>query len=223
MRKVKLVLSFLVVALIFLSCGTSNKIADEWKKDYFQELKSEKILVIHNTPDPNNSKLLEISLVVELGIQGVKAVGLHQFLPDMEYKEKRTYNEIQTLMDTVKSAGFTGVIVTMLRDKDQNFQTTSGSEHSDKEYYPSHYGSYYDGFESYYGGVYGYGYGESYIPPSSTDKFVDVYLLETATYNLSLNTGDQLIGVVSVKVKDPLEYSEVTEKYVEIVVDQFEN
>lgn len=223
MKKFKLVLSFLVIALTFSSCGTSVKVADQWKNENFKELKNEKILVIHHTPNAVNEKRLELDLVNAFDEIGIEAVGMHQAFPEMKYKEKRTEEEIQELISKVKAAGYNGVVVTMLRDKDQQIQTTSSGGYYSGGYYPSRYGGYYGGFGSYYGGVYGHGYGGSYIPPSSTTKVVDIYLLETVTYNLTLKAGEQLVGVVSVKVEDPQSYSGVAEKYIKIVVDQFKD
>ncbi|MCK5815593.1 MAG: hypothetical protein KAH07_06585 [Flavobacteriaceae bacterium] len=223
MKKIKLVLSFLVIALTFSNCGTSVKVVDQWKTENFKELKSEKILVIHHTPNAVNVKRLELDLVKALEDIGIDADGMHEIFPEEKYIEDRTEEEIQEFTAKVKAAGYDGVIITMLRDKDQQIQTTSSGGYYGGGYYPSHYGGYYGGFGSYYGGVYGYGYGGSYIPPSSTTKVVDIYLLETVTYNLSLKAGEQLVGVVSVKVEDPQSYSGVAEKYIKIVVDQFKD
>lgn len=223
MKKIKLTLALFVVTVTLIGCGTSVKIADQWKNENFKELKDEKILVIHHTPNDVNAKRLELDLVKAFEDIGIDADGMHEVFPEEKYIEKRTEEEIQELISKIKAAGYNGAIVTMLRDKDQQIQTTSSGGYYSGGYYPSHYGGYYGGFGSYYGGVHGYGYGGSYIPPSSTTKVVDIYLLETVTYNLTLKAGEQLVGVVSVKVEDPQSYSGVAEKYVKIVVDQFKD
>lgn len=223
MKNFKLILALFVVTVTLISCGTSVKVVDQWKNESFKELKNEKILVIHHTPNEVNEKRLELDLVKALADIGIEAVGMHQAFPEIKYVEKRTEEEIQELIAKIKAAGYNGAIVTTLRDKDQQIQTTSSGGYHTGGYYPSRYGGYYGGFGSYYGGVYGYGYGGSYIPPSSTTKVVDIYLLETVTHNLTLKAGEQLVGVVSVKIEDPQSYSGIAEKYIKIVIDQFKD
>lgn len=222
MKKIKSIVALIVVAVTLASCGTSVKVADQWKNENFLALKNEKIVVIHKTANEVSKKRFEIDLVKALQAKGIDAVEMHKAFPDVVYNEKRTDAEVKALEERVLAAGYNGVIITLLKDKDQQIETTSSGGYYSGGYYPSYYGSYYGGFGSYYGGVYGHGYGGSYIPPSSTTKVVDIYLLETVTYDISQKEGEELVGVVSVKVKDPQSYSGIAEKYVKIITDQFE-
>ncbi|MDT0552753.1 hypothetical protein [Urechidicola vernalis] len=221
MKILKLSLVLLLVSSLFVGCGTSVKVADQWKNDNFAALKNEKVLVIHKTPNEVNKKRLEQDLANELRAIGVDATEAYVAFPNIKYKEKSTPEEIQASIDKITAAGYNGVILTVLKDKDQQVETTTSGGYYSGGYYPSYYGRYYGGFGSYYGGVYGYGYGGSYIPPSSTTKVVDIFLLETVSYNLGLKDGEQLVGAVSVKIKDPQSYSGVAGKYINIVMDQF--
>ncbi|OIQ39357.1 MAG: hypothetical protein BM563_04250 [Bacteroidetes bacterium MedPE-SWsnd-G1] len=221
MKILKLSLVLLLVSTVLAGCGTSVKVADQWKNDNFAALKNEKVLVIHKTPNEVNKKRLEQDLANELRAIGVDATEAYVAFPNIKYKEKSTPEEIQASIDKITAAGYNGVILTVLKDKDQQVETTTSGGYYSGGYYPSYYGRYYGGFGSYYGGVYGYGYGGSYIPPSSTTKVVDIFLLETVSYNLGLKDGEQLVGAVSVKIKDPQSYSGVAGKYIKIVMDQF--
>lgn len=222
MKNLKITLLSLVTVVIFSSCGTSVKVADQWKNNDFASLKGEKVLVIHKTPNEVNKKRFELDLATALRAQGIDATEAYLAFPNVKYKEKSTPEETQATIDKITAAGFNGVTLTVLKDKDQQVETTSSGGYYSGSYYPSYYGGYYGGFGRYYGGVHSYGYGGSYIPPSSTTKVVDIYLLETVSYNLSLEDGKQLVGVVSVKVKDPQSYSGVADKYIKIVLSQFE-
>ena len=223
MKKIKLTLAFLLVTIIFVSCGTSVKVADQWKNENFMALKSEKIVVIHKTANEVNKKRFEMDLVKALQGMGIDAVEMHKAFPGVVYSDKRTEAETKALEEKVLAAGYNGVIITLLKDKDQQIQTTSSGGYYSGSYYPSHYGGYYGGFNSYYGGVHGYGYGNSYVPASSTTKVVDIYLLETVTYDISQKAGEESVGVVSVKIEDPQSYSGIAEKYIKIILDQFED
>jgi hypothetical protein len=223
MKKIKSVLAFLLISVTFSSCGTSVKVADQWKNEDFMALKSEKIVVIHKTANAVNKKRFEIDLVKALQEKGIDAIEMHKLFPDVVYSEKRTNADVKALEERVLEAGYNGVMVTLLKDKDQQIETTSSGGYYSGGYYPSTYGRYYGGFGSYYGGVYGHGYGGAYIPPSSTTKVVDIYLLETVSYNISLKEGEELVGVVSVKIEDPQSYSGIAAKYIKIITDQFED
>lgn len=223
-KNLKITLLSLVTIAVFSSCGTSVKVADQWKNNDFASLKNEKVLVIHKTPNEVNKKRFELDLATALRAKGIDATEAYIAFPGLKYKEKITEEETQVIVDKIRNAGFNGVILTTLKDKDQQIETTSsGGYYSGGGYYPSYYGGHYGGFGRYYGGVYGHGYGGSYIPPSSTTKVVDIYLLETVSYNLSLEDGKQLVGVVSVKVKDPQSYTGVADKFIKIITDQFED
>ena len=223
MKKIKSILALLVVAATLLSCGASVKVADQWKNENFMALKGEKIVVIHKTENEVSKKRFEIDLVKALKEKGIEAIEMHKAFPDVVYNDHRTEAEVKALEERVMAAGYNGVIITLLKDKDQQIETTSSGGYYSGASYPSYYGRYYGGFGSYYGGVYGHGYGGSYIPPSSTTKVVDIYLLETVSYNIALEAGEELVGVVSVKIEDPQSYSEIAKKYVKIVTDQFED
>lgn len=221
MKIFKSSLVLILVATIFVGCGTSVKVADQWKNDNFASLKNEKVLVIHKTPNEVNKKRFEQDLANELRAMGIDATEAYVAFPNIKYKEKSTPEEVEAAINKIKAAGYKGAILTVLKDKDQQVETTTSGGYYTGGYYPSYYGRYYGGFGAYYGGVYGYGYGGSYIPPSSTTKVVDIFLLETVSYNLDLEDGKQLVGAVSVKIKDPQSYSGVAGKYINIVTDQF--
>ncbi len=221
MKNLKITCIALLTVILFSSCGASVKIADQWKNNNFESLIGEKVLVIHKTPDQVNKKRFELDLATALRAQGIDATEAYKAFPEVKYKKNLTPEETQTIIKKITDAGYNGVVLTVLKDKDQHIETTTSGGYYSGSYYPSYYGRYYGGFHTYYGGVYGYGYGGSYIPPTSTTKVVNIYLLETVSYNLSLKDGEQLVGVVSVKIRDPKSYSSVADKYVKIIVDQF--
>ena len=59
MKSFKLVFASLLISILFYSCGASVKVADEWKNENFAALKSEKVLIIHKTPNEVNRKRFE--------------------------------------------------------------------------------------------------------------------------------------------------------------------
>ena len=153
MKKIKLALAFLLIAITFSSCGPSVKVTDQWKNENFMALKGEKIVVIHKTPNEVSKKRFEIDLVKALGEKGIEAIEMHKLFPDVVYSEERTDAEVKALEERVLAAGYNGVIITLLKDKDQQIETTSSGGYYSGGYYPSSYGRYYGGFGSYYGGV----------------------------------------------------------------------
>ena len=114
-------------------------------------------------------------------------------------------------------------MLTVLKDKSKEIVTSETGGYVSGGYYPSYYGGYYGGFGGYYGRVYspyGYGYGGSYVPSETRTYTSETYSLETVIYNLDMEPGKQLQGVISIDITDPKSASKVAPQYADAVAKQ---
>ncbi|MCF6224559.1 MAG: hypothetical protein L3J34_12660 [Flavobacteriaceae bacterium] len=225
MKKIKQLLTIAILAFTFSNCGTSVKVTDAWKADNIITLKDAKLLVIGRSDDMISRQRFEQEIADKLRSNGIDATESYKKFPSLNHNVKHTEESIDEVVSIIKNEGFKGVVLTVLKDKTKEIVTSETGGYMSGGYYPSHYGGYYGGFGGYYGSVYspyGYGYGGSYVPSETRTYTSETYSLETVIYNLDLEKGKQLVGVVSVDITDPKSASKVAPKYAEKVWKQFE-
>lgn len=228
MKNTKLFVALAVVMVTLFSCSSAIELNDEWKNENFKTLKGKKILVAYKTDNMITKQRFEKDVADQLQAIGVDATPSYIAFPSaLKHQQERTEAEMAEVIKTITDAGYTGVVVSVLKDQAQQTESTTTGGYTTGGYYPSYYGGYYRGFGSYYGGVYGYGhgygYGSMYVPQETTTRVVDVYLFETVTYNLDLPDNEELVGAISVKMTDPSSYSQVAPKYAKMIAKQFED
>jgi hypothetical protein len=213
----------LAIILVLSSCS-GIKVTDAWKADNLNTLKGKKILVIARSDDMVSRQRFEQEIANKLRADGVDATESYTKFPSMKHNQKRSEEEIGQVVQIIKNEGFTGVVLTVLKDKSKEIVTSETGGYMSGGYYPSYYGGYYGGFGGYYGRVYspyGYGYGGAYVPSETRTYTSETYILETVVYNLDLPKGKQLLSVVSVDVTDPKSASKIAPKYAEVVAKQW--
>jgi len=232
MKNTKLLVVFAILITTLFACSSSFEVADKWKNDNFKDLKGKKVLVIYKTENTVTKQRFEQDLAKKLRDVGIDATEAHKAFPkSIQHKQVRDEVEIAEVVKKIKDAGYSGVVLTVLKDQSQQTESTTTGGYTTGGYggYYGGYGGYYrGGFGGYYGSVYGHGYGYGgyggmYVPQETTTRVVDVYLFETVTYDLDLPNEEQLVGVVSVKLTDPESYSKVAGKYTEVVAAEFTN
>lgn len=227
MKKINLTLLFIVIAISFTNCVSVVEVSDQWQSEKFKTLNNQKILVINKTNDKVAKERFEKDLAERLRKSGVDAVESFIAFPDMKQKE-RTETEMDEAVKIVKDAGFTGVVVTGIRNIETQSQSTTTGGY-DKQINTGeglgvtiyNYSYHYYGFGSFYGSVYNSNLGSIYVKPETTVNSYNVYTLETVTYNLTLDKESQMVGVLTVKVTDPSSYEEIAGKYTKMIAKQF--
>lgn len=209
----------LAIILVLSSCS-SVKVTDSWKGDNLNTLSGKKILVVARSDDMVTRQRFEQEIANKLREKGIDATESYTKFPSMKHNQKRSEAEIQQVVQIIKNEGFSGILLTVLKDKSKEIVTSETGGYTSGGYYPSHYGGYYGGFGGYYGSVYspyGYGYGGSYVPSETRTYTSETYALETVIYNLDLPKGKQLLGVLSVDITDPKSASKVAPEYADAV------
>jgi len=140
----------------------------------------------------------------------------------MKHNQELKDDEISQRVQIIKNEGFKGVVLTVLKDMSKEVVTSETGGYVAGGY-PAYYGGYYGGFGSYYGAVYspyGYGYGGAYVPTETRTYTSETYNLETVIYNLDLEPGQQLQGVITIDITDPKSAGKVAPAYADAVVKQ---
>jgi hypothetical protein len=219
----KQILILAILVTILSSCGASVKVTDSWKADNINSLSGAKILVIARSDDMLSRQRFEQEIADKLRAGGVDATESYKKFPALKHNTKQTEEHIDEVISIIKNEGFKGVVLTVLKDKSKEIVTSQTGGYTAAGYYPPHYGGFYGGFGGYYGSVYspyGYGYGGVYVPSETRTYTSETYSLETVIYNLDLEPGKQLLGVISIDITDPKSASKVAPKYAEKVAQQ---
>lgn len=222
MKNFKKVLLLIILVVSFSSCS-GIKVVDSWKADNINSLKDAKILVIGRSDDMVGRQRFEQEIAERLRADGIDAMESYKKFPAMKQNKELSEEEIAQRVQIIKNEGFKGVVLTVLKDMSKEIVTSESGGYVSGGYYPSYYGGYYGGFGGYYGRVYspyGYGYGGTYVPSETRTYTSETYSLETVIYNLDLEPGKQLLGVIAIDITDPKSASKVAPKYADAVAKQ---
>lgn len=222
MKLLKEIIAILIVVVAFSSCS-GVKVIDSWKADEIGDLATEKILVIARTDNNVGRQRFEQEIADRLRAAGIDAIESYKKFPSMQHNKEFTEEEINQRIQIIKNEGYVGVVLTVLKDMSKEIVTSETGGYVSGGYYPSYYGGYYGGFGGYYGRVYspyGYGYGGSYVPSETRTYTSETYHVETVIYNLNMEPGKQLQGVISIDMTDPKAASKVAPKYADAVAKQ---
>lgn len=210
------------IVVIASSCS-GIKVVDSWKADEIGSLADAKILVIARSDDMVGRQRFEQEIAERLRAGGVDAIESYKKFPAMKQNQQLTEEQIAQRVQIIKNEGYKGIVLTVLKDMSKEIVTSETGGYVSGGYYPSYYGGYYGGFGGYYGRVYspyGYGYGGTYVPSETRTYTSETYNLETVIYNLDLEPGKQLLGVIAIDVTDPKSASKVAPKYADAVAKQ---
>ena len=224
MKLFKQIITVLIVVMAFSSCS-GIKVVDSWKADEIGSLATEKILVIARTDNQVSRQRFEQEIADRLRAGGIDATESYKKFPSMKHNKEFSEDEINQRIQILKNEGFVGIVLTVLKDMSKEIVTSETGGYVSGGYYPSYYGGHYGGFGGYYGRVYspyGYGYGGSYVPSESRTYTSETYHVETVIYNLNMEPGKQLQGVITIDVTDPKSASKTAPKYADAVAKQLE-
>lgn len=222
MKNLKKVVLLLITVITLASCS-GIKVVDSWKADNINSLKDAKILVIARSDDMVGRQRFEQEIAERLRAGGIDAMESYKKFPAMKHNQELSEEEVAQRVQIVKNEGFKGVVLTVLKDMSKEIVTSESGGYVSGGYYPSYYGGYYGGFGGYYGRVYspyGYGYGGTYVPSETRTYTSETYSLETVIYNLDLEPGKQLLGVIAIDITDPKSASKVAPQYADAVLKQ---
>ncbi|MFC2148335.1 hypothetical protein ACFLR9_07180 [Bacteroidota bacterium] len=190
---------------LLTACGSSylreSSNVSNIKKKY------DKILVVAHTKDKVARIRAEGLVANELAIRGVKAESSVDVIKTENFSEEMSNEEIETLISQLLDAGFSGVLITNVINREQYKDIVRGG--SNLEYHAPQYGR----FGQYY----------SYYPatswePDRIETGVD-YTVESCLYDITVAQKDNLQWVGRFKLKNPEDIKEAIAQYSKELVD----
>lgn len=210
-----LILSAFLVLL--LSACSSVKVLNSWKGDNANTIKDKNILVIARTDNTSARIAFENEIVDQLTEKGMKATASFTKFPKLNPDEKISEEKAMAMKSMLKDAGFNGVVLTVIKDKQELSKTvTDGGYYAGGNYY-GYYPRYYGGFYGYYNNSMSYSTLGNYVEPTSTTYTSKNYVLETVIYNLDESEEEQLVAVVASKLEDPENPAKAAKQYVQAI------
>ncbi len=225
MSKIKPFLLIIVVVLFLQSCS-STKVLSAWKSDQdtIDKFKEKNILVIARTADDHARIAFEEAIKLQLEAKGLKATESFKKFPKIHNEREMSDERMAMVLSILDSEGYTGIVITVIKDEEQHTETTSNGVYVGASYggYPGYYG----GFNNYYARPYAYGsYYNSfggYIPTSTSTRTYSNYILETVAYNLDEPTENQLVAITTTSIGDPKEAYKAAENYAAKIMKSLE-
>lgn len=220
-------LILLAFTFIFFQNCSSTKVLNAWKaeEDIIDKFKTKKVLVIARTANDNARYKFEKAIADELRNRGINAMESYSKAPKIYPNRKMSEERLAFIKSLMASEGFTAVVLTVIKEKDQTTTTSYNGIYVGASYgnsYPGYYGGFYDYFSyPYANGSYYNSFG-GYIPTSTSTSTTTNYVLETVVYNLEEKTDSQLVAVVTTSLKDPKEAPKTATKYVKEIMQSLE-
>lgn len=221
MKKLIYLFSILTFILFFSGCS-SSKVLSSWKADNADAAKGNNYIVIARTANTQARIAFENEIVKQLSEKGMKATASYTKFPKINPDEKVSDDKINEITNTLKSEGFNGVVLTVIKQIENVSETTQDGGYYQGGNYYGYYPRYYGGFGGYYGNRMSYSSMGNYVPETTTTRTSKNYVLETVIYNLDESDDKQLVAVVTSKIEDPESASEAASDYVKGIAKSFE-
>ncbi|NOR75261.1 MAG: hypothetical protein GQ525_08880 [Draconibacterium sp.] len=191
-------IAFLLISILFVSCGPSTKLVRSWANEEVDSKSYNKLAIVGLTPNASSRYLIERAIVKDLLASGIKAIPTYEIFPfagkmnelgdlikdkeDLKNRvvKKVTENEIDALM----------IISIFDIEKEQRFVSDHNYGMGGAGYYGSPYMT---GGMGYYGSTYavgGMGSYYNYYAYSVGTIYNEGYYVEDVTYFLECNLYD---------------------------------
>lgn len=220
MNKIILSLIYLTIFVLFSNCS-SVQVIDSWKSDRISNIKDNNFIVVARANSLQAQIAFENEIVRQMESNGYKATASFAKFGDMGLKEAKSESEKEKLKKILKLEGFNAVILTVMKD----YQEETRIEKKVDSYTG---GNYYEYYPRYYGGFYPYYYNPlSYhslafhLEDSYSTSILKLYILETTIYNLDESEENQLVAVITSKIDNPQTASVAAAEYVKEIFKKF--
>jgi len=220
--------SLIIVTLVAISTNCSSiKVIDAWKGDNIKTIRDQNILVIARAEHQLTRVSFEDEIADQIRSNGMKATESYKQFPNLKPDDKLSEEEVKEIMSLLKSKGYNGVVVSVLKDLQETTRVTEEGGYYTGGYtggpYYSYYPGYYGGFYGYYGNSMSYSTYGNYVPSTLTTQTSKTYILETVVYNLDQPDDKQLVAVVTSKVDNPQSVTTTAKQYAKAIVKSLRN
>lgn len=222
MKNLKL-LPILLYSVLFTSCS-GTKVLNSWKAPNVEQFRENKILVVARTPNPVAREAFENEITNKLLAKGFNATASFTKFPDLKPNEKLTDERKKRIRELLKTEGFNGVVLSVLKDYQERTRTIGEAEHEAGVNYgytdlPTYIGN---GFYTYY--YHPLSYSTEYVEVQDTQISIvsKLYVLETVAYNLELPEEKQLVALLTASVENPDSAHNAAKEYANEIAKKIE-
>lgn len=217
----KLPLLAILSVLILNSCS-SIKVLKTWKSEDVESIKAQNILVVARTANDVNRKAFEEEIAKQLRAKNLKATESYKNYPELDPNSKLTEAKIASIKKMFQSDGFNAVVVSVLKSTEVITQTQTEGGYETGGSLSSYYDQHLLGFYNFYGNPVAYpNYDGVYVDETITTRTANIYVLETAAYNLDLSEKEQLVAIVTSKIEDPENVTALADDYAKAILKGF--
>ncbi len=218
-KSINLILSLTI--LFLLNACSSVNVLNSWKGDNADSIKDKNILVIARTDDKSARITFENEIAKQLNERGIKATPSFTKFPKLNPNKKITEENKEEITNMLKSEGFNGVVLTVLKDVEELSKTTiDGGYYAGSNYY-GYYPRYYGGFYGYYRNPMSYSTYGNYVNQTVITQTAYNFILETVIYNLEEEGEKQLVAVVTSRIEEPEGVAIAAKQYVKAITKSF--
>ena len=210
-----------LTSILMLNSCSSAKVLNTWKADNIEDVKDNNLLVIARTNDKSVRITFEEEITAQLTKKGIKATSSFTKFPNLNPDEELSEEKKKKIRSIIEGEGFNGVILTVLKEKQELVRTeTEGGYYAGSTYY-GFYPRYYGGFMRYYVNPMSYSTLGNYVDQTTTTYTSANYILETVIFNLENDDDQELVAVVTTKLEEPDNAKEAASKYVKAIAKAF--
>lgn len=221
MKKAYYLILIMIVTLVLNACS-SAKVLNTWKADNLSEVRDNNLLVITRTNNKAARMIFEDEIVEQLTKKGISSSASYTKFPNLNPDEELSEEKKQSIKSIIKKEGFNGVVLTVLKEKQELVKSDIEDSHYAGSTYYGYYPRYYSGFARYYVNPMSYSTLGVYQEETITTYTATNYVLETLVFNLDNEDDKELVAVVTTKLEEPDNATEAASKYVKAIAKSFD-
>ncbi|EDM42877.1 hypothetical protein SCB49_11292 [unidentified eubacterium SCB49] len=196
-----LLLTFIICA----SCSTSKTTPTQWQSEAFKNQKIDRMLVYASTKDRVLQEDFEDRVSEVLISEEISPIKMHELFPDIEYKDKRSEEEIKKLILECRKQNIDKVLIAS--QKAMRIDTV----------YAKSLHNYFNTLEPLKLN------GKSNDELEYKTKKLTTYTIEAAVYDIAVSSEDKPIAATTLKVTDPKSLDKIEADFLIAIKKLFKN
>ncbi|TNJ46596.1 hypothetical protein KFZ70_14285 [Tamlana fucoidanivorans] len=205
--------------IISLSSCSGLKVLNTYTADHVATIKDQKVLVIARMKKQNVRESVEREMTKQLLSSHLKASESYKVFPKLKTNETLSKEDLEKFKLQLKEQGFDAVCISSVIGVERLSKTNVSGGYEAGADLGSYYGMNTIGFFGYYTSpVPTPTFKGVYEPVELMTETAQIYVLETAVYNLDLPENKQMIASVTSKIENVETAGNIAKKYAKAVV-----
>ncbi|WP_299429912.1 hypothetical protein [uncultured Maribacter sp.] len=203
MKNLKIIFGIGIIVSLLFGCS-SVRITDSWRGSKTLNIKKKNILVVSKTEDRATQIRFEKDMVLNLNKNGLTSIESHIKFPNSDPTEKVEKNKEKEIIKNLRNNNIDIIIISHLVDSRKYKNTITTNENIYP--FPYRYRSFYD-------------YANQFHQEQSTIEMEGTtYILETLVYDITQQTQDQLISIITSEVDNPNNLSTTSNEFSKSII-----